>query len=84
MEAHYSKRLADAGCTVSMSDLCARLPELLGNLHGNWSDEELMRHPRLASDFCDAVRNWDGCEILPDDLILGLLSYARKHTLLLR
>src|SRR3954447_21895448 len=43
-------------------------------MYRNWNDEDLQRHPREATLYCDAVRRSTRCPDLPDAFILGALT----------
>jgi hypothetical protein len=59
-------------------DFYKMLCGLLSESHPGWSDEQLKRHPRLALQFCEVVRQRTELPDLTDPLILGGLENARK------
>jgi hypothetical protein len=79
MAVRFETRLKSAGCMVAIDELRAKMAQLLELYHPGWNDEDLMHNPVDAKDFCDRVRQFDGCAALPDPLILRILSGARKH-----
>ena len=47
-------------------------------LHGNWTDEDLLCSPRDALHYCNTVRLDAGAPDAPDRLILRTLTNCRK------
>jgi hypothetical protein len=79
MAQRFEARLRASGCDMDLETFRDLLIDVLHNMYRNWDDEDLLHHPQEALAFCKVVRQTAGCEGLPDDLILGVLSGTRKQ-----
>ena len=55
------------------------LVNLLAKMYPDWTVDELVLHPHDAIKFCQAVKQWQSCSALSDDMILRCLMHRRKN-----
>ncbi len=78
MAQRYEARLRAYGCEMDIATFRDLLADTMNGMCRGWNDEELMHNPLEARLFCDTIRRAVRCD-LPDELILRVLSGARKH-----
>ena len=67
------------GCKTDEQDFRDIVMELHAIMHPNWTDEELLFHPRDAIRYAEAIRCRSECAGLPDHMILRTLVNCRKQ-----
>jgi hypothetical protein len=72
-------RLQASGGPASLTTFQDELVTLLANMYPAWSVDEMVLHPYDAMQFCQAVRRWQTCSGLPDEMILRCLMHRRKN-----
>lgn len=73
------ERLQANGCALPIADFQDLLVDLLVDMHGSWSVDELLLHPSDALAYCAAARRKASSSGLPDDLVLRCLIARRKN-----
>ena len=77
--ATLAEKLQTLGCTMESADFNDVVVEVWHALCPDWTDEELLVHPRDALRLCDCVRMRVDCN-LPDELILRAMTNIRKKS----
>lgn len=76
------QRLTENGCSLERDEfrelVATTFKEFLKAKSLEWTDEELLFHPRVSLEFCNEVCRRSGCPKLDDDLILRTLVNTRK------
>lgn len=72
-------RLAANSCEMPLEKVQDVLVDLMADQYSAWSVDELLLHPREASQYCDLARRRLDSPGLPDDLILRCLINRRKN-----
>lgn len=71
--------IAAAGYKGTLDQFKNHILRLKEDLFPKWTDEDLLRSPREALRYCNAVRYDIRCDGLSDDLITGALLGIRKN-----
>jgi transcriptional regulator with XRE-family HTH domain len=80
MSRKLQDELTDCDCAMDAIAFRELLEERKAVTSPAWSIDELVCHPDNAKEFCNTVREVDGCENLTDDIILRtLMNIRRSH-----
>ncbi len=75
---HLKAELLRHGCGADPDEFRDVIQELKAVMYPTWTDEDLLKNPRNAIQYAEAVRCRVGCAGLPDEVILGALQNIRK------
>ena len=71
---------AEFSISRTIDEFTDEMVSFFGDVYkGSWTIDELLLHPREASNFCDEVRRKFGYFYAPDDVILRVILSRRKY-----